>query len=256
MDAFFNYKYKFYKGEESRMENKNAQEKDTKTYFGLTGFEAMLWLLSVLGIIIPNMILKTSDNVFIMTALIGVTALIFVAKGKAIGQILTIIFSVLYGVISYKQCYYGEMITYLGMTAPMAFLAWISWLRHPDQKGVVKVAVLTVKQRLILVIGSVVVTLAFFVILKALGTASLLMSSLSITTSFIASYLTACRSRFYALAYALNDLVLIVLWSIVAIKEFSYLTMVICFVMFLLNDLYGLYNWKKMHKAQLSASYS
>lgn len=31
-----------------------------------------------------------------------------------------VLFSLLYGIISYAFAYYGEMITYLGMTMPMA----------------------------------------------------------------------------------------------------------------------------------------
>lgn len=42
-----------------------------------------------------------------------------------------IIFSALYGFISYTFSYFGEMATYLGMTAPMAFWALISWLKNP-----------------------------------------------------------------------------------------------------------------------------
>ncbi len=46
-----------------------------------------------------------------------------------------IIFSLLYGIISYTFSYYGEMITYLGMTMPMAVFALISWLRNPRIKA-------------------------------------------------------------------------------------------------------------------------
>ena len=41
------------------------------------------------------------------------------------------LFSLMYGVISYTFAYYGEMITYLGMTMPMAVFALISWVRNP-----------------------------------------------------------------------------------------------------------------------------
>lgn len=65
-------------------------------------------------------------------SLIGVTSLIFNARGYAFGQLLIIVFSLIYGVLSYRQAYYGEMITYLGMTMPMAAAALISWIRHPS----------------------------------------------------------------------------------------------------------------------------
>ena len=45
-----------------------------------------------------------------------------------------IVFSLLYGVVSFTFAYYGEMITYLGMTAPMALFALISWMRNPYKR--------------------------------------------------------------------------------------------------------------------------
>ena len=69
--------------------------------------------------------------VTLAASVIGVTSLIFNAKGNPFGQILIIVFSLLYGYISYTSSYYGEMITYLGMTAPMAVIALVSWLRNP-----------------------------------------------------------------------------------------------------------------------------
>jgi predicted PurR-regulated permease PerM len=58
------------------------------------------------------------------------------------------------------------------------------------------------------------------------------------------------RSPGYALAFAANDLVLIVMWILAAINDLSYLPMIACFVMFLLNDIYGFINWKRMKKRQ------
>jgi len=51
------------------------------------------------------------------------------------GQILTVIFAVFYGIISFFFTYYGEMITYLFMTSPMAILAAIEWYRNPFKKS-------------------------------------------------------------------------------------------------------------------------
>jgi len=91
-----------------------------------------------------------------------------------------------------------------------------------------------------------IVTSVFYFILKALNTANLIFSTISVTTSFIASYLTYLRSPYYALAYAANDIVLIALWLLASIKDSSYVPMVFCFIMFLINDIYGYINWKKM----------
>ena len=75
-------------------------------------------------------------------------------------------------------------------------------------------------------------------------------STLSVSTSFIAAYLTFRRSPYFALAYAANDVVLIILWTMASFIKTSYISVVICFVVFLINDLYGFVSWLKMEKRQ------
>ncbi len=214
--------------------------------------EIILWSVSVLSIIISFSLFDKENYMTLCASLIGVTSLIFNAKGNPFGQILMIIFSVLYGIISYTFSYYGEMITYLGMTAPMALFALVSWLRNPYKGNKAEVEVNKLKRKEIpfMIILTAVVTVAFYFILEAFDTANLLPSTISITTSFIAAYLTFRRSPYFALAYATNDIVLIVLWILATKENISYLSVIICFVMFLFNDLYGFFNWLKMQKRQ------
>lgn len=214
--------------------------------------ELILWSSSVLLIIISFIIFDRVNYLTLINSLIGVTSLIYCAKGNPFGQILMIIFGVLYGLISYSFAYYGEMITYIGMTVPMAIIALVSWLKNPFQgnKAEVKVNRLKPKDIVYMIIFSVLVTIIFYFILKELNTSNLIPSTFSVTTSFMAVYLTAKRSPYYALAYATNDIVLIVLWILAAIKDISYLSVIICFVMFLANDIYGYYNWNRMQKRQ------
>lgn len=220
----------------------------------LTRFERRLWLTSVCVIALSFLLSRGGDPLTLIASLIGVTALIFVAKGYVIGQVLTVVFSLFYGIISFFFTYYGETITYLGMTAPIAVVTVISWLRHPFQ-GTREVAVnrLTPRHYLVMVLAAGVVTAVFSYLLMLLGTANLLFSTISITTSFIASYLTFFRSPYYAIGYAANDLVLIVLWTLATLEDLSYLPMILCFAMFLANDLYGFYSWQNMQKRQLAA---
>lgn len=187
----------------------------------------------------------------LIASLVGVTALIFVAKGDVWGQILTITFSILYGIISFKFRYYGEMITYVCMSAPIALLSIISWLRNP-YKGTSEVTVqnLNIKQKILMIVLSIFITIGFYYVLDYFNTKNLIISSISISTSFIASYLMFYRSSGYALAYAINDIVLIVLWVLASLTDSSYLPMVACFIMFLINDIYGFINWRKMKKRQ------
>lgn len=215
----------------------------------LTKLEWGLWIVSVL-VISLSFLIENVSILNVIASLIGVTALIFISKGNVLGQILLVIFSVFYGIISLAFKYYGELITYMFMAAPIAILSVISWIKNPYQENEVRVSKVNLKQIIIMIISSIIVTIIFYFILKHLNTESLIISTISITTSFIAGYLTYLRSPYYALGYASNDIVLIVLWVLATIKDFSYLPMVLCFVMFLFNDLYGFYNWLKMEKKQ------
>ncbi len=217
----------------------------------LTVFERLLWCFSLMLIFVSFFLTKEKDYLSLIASLIGATALIFVSKGYVLGQILTVVFSVLYGIISLYFRYYGEMITYMCMTAPIAFMSVISWLKHPyKDSDEVEVSSLSKKLRLILVITAPVVTFIFYFILKSLGNANLFFSTVSILTSYTASYLTLFRSPYYAVAYSANDVVLIILWIAAALKEPSCAPMILCFVAFLLNDLYGFYNWRRIRKRQ------
>lgn len=97
----------------------------------LTKFEKILWITGIFVITVSFLVSGGGDILTMIASLIGITALIFVAKGYVVGQILTVIFAVFYGIISFFFRYYGEMITYLCMTAPIAVVTVIVWLRHP-----------------------------------------------------------------------------------------------------------------------------
>lgn len=215
-------------------------------------FEIMLWSSSVLFIIISFLAFDRSNYLSLIASVIGITSLIFFAKGNAFGNVLMIIFSILYGIISYTFAYYGEMITYLGMTLPMAVFALISWLCNPynGNKHEVKVGGIGKTERMLMCIAAIPVTVAFYFILKFFGTSSLLPSTFSVTTSFLAAYLTFRRSPYYALAYAINDVVLIVLWVMASFTDIRYISVVVCFIAFLFNDIYGFVCWQKMKKRQ------
>lgn len=220
------------------------------TYFSL--LEWLLWGISVVAITGAFLIFDRSNVLTLTASLIGVTALIFFAKGNAVGQVLMIAFCLLYAVISYTYAYYGEMITYLGMALPMAIVGLITWLKNPFEKGKAEVKVNRVqpKEYGLMAILTIVVTVIFYFILQALGTSNLLVSTISIATSFIPAYLTLRRSPYYALGYVANDVVLVVLWIMASIENTAYVSVAVCFVAFLANDLYGFFSWKKMSKRQ------
>lgn len=221
-----------------------------KNYFSLS--EIVLWISSVLVIVSSFCIFDRMNYMTLCASLIGVTSLIFNAKGNPFGQVLMIVFSLIYGWISYSFSYYGEMLTYLGMTMPMAVFALVSWLRNPynGNKLEVKINDISKKENLWMWVGTFVVTFFFYFILEYCNTSNIIPSTISVSTSFLAVYLTFRRSPYFALAYAANDVVLIILWILASLCDIKYLSMVVCFATFLCNDIYGFLNWRKMKVRQ------
>lgn len=214
--------------------------------------EKILWLLSVVGIVAAFFTFDRENYITLTASLIGVTSLIFNAKGNPIGQFLMIVFSMLYGFISYTFSYFGEMATYLGMTAPMALVAFISWLQNPYKGNKLQVQVnrISKNEYIFMWIAGIIVTIIFYFILDKFNTANIIPSTISVTTSFVAVYLTFKRSPFYAVGYAANDVVLIILWILASLEDISYVSVIVCFVAFLINDIYGFINWREIEKRQ------
>ena len=218
--------------------------------------ELILWGSSVLLITASFLIFDRESFLTLAASLIGVTSLIFAAKGNPLAQALMIVFSLLYGYISFSFRYYGEMATYLGMTGPMAVFSLVSWLRNPfeGRRSEVKVNRISGTETVFMLVLTGGVTVLFWFILRHFGTANLLPSTISVTTSFIAVYLTFRRSEYFALAYAANDVVLILLWSLAAFRDPSYISVIVCFAAFLVNDIYGFISWRKMSIRQAAAA--
>ncbi len=212
----------------------------------ITKKEWALWIGSVGVILLSNILTGKVDFLMLVAALVGVTSLVLAAKGNLWAQILMIVFSILYAIISWQFRYWGEMITYLGMTLPMAVWSLITWMKNPSESGnEVAIQMLTRKQFVVLLLTGGLVTALFYYILVSLNTPNILLSTISITTSFLAAALTMLRSSYYALGYAANDMVLIILWVLASMENPVYLPVVLNFVIFLLNDLYGFKCWKK-----------
>lgn len=219
-------------------------------YFSLT--ERIIWGLSVVAVFIVFFMFDRVNWLYPLAAVTGVSYIILNAKGNPLGQALGFVFSLCYGFISYGFGYYGEMLTYLGMTAPMALWALIAWLRHPYQGNRAEVAVNHVKagEMAFAFLLSAAVTIVFYFPLKYFKTANLFPSTLSVFTSFLAVYLTARRSEWFSLAYAANDVVLIVLWTLAMMRNSAYASVLVCFCVFLINDVYAFFSWRRMRKRQ------
>lgn len=217
-----------------------------------TTFECSLWFFSIATILSSYLFFHQSNLLALSASLIGASALIFLAKANPLGQGLFLVFSVLYAYISLKNHYFGEVLVYFTMTLPMDILALSSWLSHPfmGRKSQVLISHLSIKDIYLVSFLSFLVTVIFYFVLGIFHTSFLLISTLSITTTFAATFLSYKRSPYFALIFAINDIVLIILWLLEANTISSHFSVAICYAVFLMNDIYTFFNWIRLHSHQ------
>ena len=203
-------------------------------------------LVGLVAVVFKSDMLSTFCSI-----LCTITALL-VAKGKNLGQVLGVIITVVYSIVSFRNGFYGEIIIYVFMMLPMYIIGIVSWMRHQNKKtNSVEVNTVGKKEWLLVSLVSIGIFIGVYFLLKSFGTNELVVSAVSVIASLFAIYLQIRRSRFSFYFYIINDLVLIVLWGIPVIAgNLLILPMVFNPTINLINDSYGVYNWKKLEKRQ------
>ena len=203
-------------------------------------------LVSLIAIIFKSDLLTT------ICSIEGIITALLLAKGKNLGQIFGVIITILYSIVSFRNKFYGEVIIYIVLMLPMYIIGIISWARHQNKKtNTVDVNKIDSKEWFLVFITSVIVFIGIYFLLKSFNTNELIVSTISVVASLFAVYLQIRRSRFSFSFYIINDLILIVLWGIpVILGNLLILPMVFNPTINLINDSYGVYNWKKLEKRQ------
>ena len=216
-------------------------------------FEIVFLALSLIGLSLCFAFTPDRNWFSYVVSLVGVVSVMTVAKGLVFAPFINIAYNIIYSIISVLQHYYGEAIIYIGLMIPIAVASIVSWLRNKNKENTSTVQVNKIKgiEYLYLFIGAICATVAFYFLLRALNTSELIISTLSLISSVIASYLLLRRCSYYALAFVANDIILIVLWTMAIIYYGTqFLPIVISFCIFLINDIYGFIHWKIQERKQ------
>lgn len=213
--------------------------------------EKILLFGSIILVSLVAIIFK-SDLLTTICSIEGIITVLLLAKGKNLGQVFGIIITILYSIVSFKNKFYGEVIIYIVLMLPMYIIGIISWARHTNKKtNTVDVNIINGKEWLLACIIVIVIFIGIYHLLKSFNTNELIVSTISVVASLFAVYLQIRRSRFSFYFYIINDLILFLLWGIPVIHgNLLILPMVFNPIINLINDSYGVYNWKRLEKEQ------
>lgn len=203
-------------------------------------------VVSTVGIIFKADLLTTACSI------IGINTALLLAKGKNLGQLLGILITLLYSILSFKNKYYGEVLIYVFLMLPMFVVGTFSWIKHQNKKtNSVEINNIKAKEWIIVSIIFIGVFIGIYYVLKAFNTNELIVSTASVLASLFAVYLQVRRSKYSFSFYIVNDIILFILWGTPVFKgNYTLIPMLLDPVFNFINDLYGFYYWRKTEKIQ------
>lgn len=217
---------------------------------GWNKFEKAFLILGTISAFVLTFLFKGTWIDLGYTLLYFWTALLL-AKGKYSCYIIGIISTFFYAFVSYNNSYYGEVIIAMCCTLPLMIVGLVNWLKHQDNTNTVVIKEISKKELIIVLFSQAIMFIGYYYLLKVFNTNNLLVSTFSIVASIIATYLTARRSEYGFVGFIINDIILITLWSIPVIGgNTNLIPVLLCPVLLLINDIYGVYNWKKIKNKQ------
>lgn len=214
-------------------------------------FERLFLFIGIILEILSSIIFHGTiiDSLYTITYL---TTAILMSKGKVESYFIGFFSVFFYGIVSYNQGYYGELLITIFLTFPIMIVGIISWLKHQDKDDdVVIISSLSKKEIIFAFSSQLILFWAYYFLLKSFNTDLLVISSCSIVTSVLASYFEARRSELSLFCYIANDLIIITLWVIPIVKgNTSLISIFMGPLLLLVNDIYGSYNWKRLKNIQ------
>lgn len=221
-----------------------------KKIFGKWNIAESIFYVFGLALIITMSIVFKASWISAIAGIFGLSCVLFAAKGKVICVFLTWGMIVFYSLLSYQNKYYGEVFINLCLMFPMTVIQLVAWIKNLGKDHVVKVNTITKKEVLIVGLVACVAFVTFYFILRALNTSQLIISTISIVTSVLATYFQSRRSKYGFLAFLFNDVVLCVLWLFATLDDTKNVAMLTAVALYVVSDIYGFISWGVLQKRQ------
>lgn len=206
------------------------------------------WLIIANSVILGLSLYWGDGLIPIISALTGVTCVIFVSKQMIANYYVGAINVALYAFLSYQSRLYGDAMLNAFYYFPMQFIGIYMWKKNKSNSGQVESKSLTNKQRFILVLVSFVAILAYSLVLKQLGGNIPLIDATSTVLSVIAMLLMVKQYLEQWYLWVIVNTVSIIMWAVSLSQGSGDYATLLMWIIYLLNSLYGLYNWRKANK--------
>lgn len=222
------------------------QQLKQELFGGWKAFEVVFLVLFTIAIIWQGME-NLDAKVPVLGMIAGVSGIIcnvFISKGKISNYFFGLIFAYSYFYVSLANNFLGELNTTLYVYIPAQFIGYFLWKQNMQKDNgadAVVAKALTPKGWIALIAFLTIGTLIFVQILKFYGGSSTGLDGLTTIIVVAAQWLMLLRYREQWLLWIALNILSIFLWA----DSPAIYTM---YIAYLLNSIYGYYNWTKLQK--------
>jgi nicotinamide mononucleotide transporter len=214
-----------------------------------------LWLLAFTLINIYLFFAWSDSLIGLISSISGMLCVVLVAKGKISNYYFGIVQTATYAYIAYGYGLYGEAMLNALFYFPVQFIGIYLWNKNKtvhDVKGEdVRIKRLTKAGWLYTLLIVLVMTVAYGYFLKYLGGNNVWNDSATNVLSVTAQILMLKRFAEQWLLWISVNVLSILLWVSALISQGGNdLSMLVMWSAFLVNSIYGYFNWRKLHIKQ------
>lgn len=209
-----------------------------------------LWLLIANGTILGLSLYWGEGIIPIVSALTGVTCVIFVSKQMMLNYYVGAINVALYAYLAFQSRLYGDFMLNALYYFPMQFIGIYMWnkAKGSNSSGNVETKILSNKERGILALISIAAIAAYSVFLSFIGGNIPVIDATSTVLSVIAMILMVKQYLEQWYLWVVVNTVSIAMWGISLSQGSGDFATLLMWTIYLLNSLFGLYNWRKEYK--------
>jgi len=206
-----------------------------------------IWMgVAVTLILILSIIAKT-EILKIIASVCGVIYMLGVAKEKRTSQVFGFINTAIYAYLMFSDKVYGSAIYNAFYCLPMLVYTYFTWGKSKE-KSKLKVTSYSITDRCHLIMGAIILVTVYYVIATRFGVNYALVDALTITCGVFGMYAISKKKIEQWYAFIIVNIANISMWIIESIKNPSNATMVLMFVIYMINNIYGFFVWKKQIK--------
>ena len=212
------------------------------------------WLFTSSAIIVILSLIWKDSPLALFASLTGIINVVLCAKGKVSAYYFALAQGIVYLYLSWNAHLFGEVMFNVVMI-PVGIMGIITWKKNMSADGsVVQARNLTAKQRVILLAVTIAAIVGYIEVLKALGGSFTAFDSASTVCSVIATALTFFRYTEQWIIWVVVDTVAFIMWVMVFLQGDGDITIAVMWFTKIFNAVYGLVNWNRMAKANVSAA--